>query len=138
MWLTVRSGGVGLVGVVVLHGELDLATQPALERGLAVLLRGGYTRVVADLGGVGFADLSGLRPLVRAQRQVRSDGGWLRLAGPPRSARRILAVTDLGDILPVYPDVYEAFADRDGKGVPPVPRDGGQDGMGDRAGLPQG
>ncbi|ONH27504.1 STAS domain-containing protein [Pseudofrankia asymbiotica] len=128
MWLAVHAGKVGPVGVVHVRGELDLATRPRLEQGLDALLDSGCARIVVDLGEVEFADLSGLDLLARAQRRARAEGGWLRVAAPPWGVRRILAVTDLGDILPVYPDAYEAITDagRPRTG-PPMPRRSDED-----------
>lgn len=60
-----------------LHGELDLAAGPALERALAATDGG---PVVLDLSGLWFADLTGVRLLLAAQERL---GARLTLRTPP-------------------------------------------------------
>jgi anti-sigma B factor antagonist len=124
MWLALHAGRIGPVGVIYLRGELDLATQPRLEGGLGDLLDTGCTRIVVSLDGIEFVDLSGLGLLARTHLMLRSAGGWLRLAAPPHGVRRLLALTDLRDSLPVYPDVYAAITDAERVHIaPPTARD---------------
>lgn len=121
MWLALHAGRIGRVGVVYLRGELDLATQPRLETGLRDLLDDGCTRIVVDLDDLDFLDLSGLGLLARTQELLRARGGWLRLAAPTSGARRILALTDLRDTLPAYPDVYAAITNAGPVEIAPPP-----------------
>ena len=80
--------------LVVLHGDLDLATGPQLE---AVLVA--QTGPVAvDLRELSFIDLSGLRALLKAEAESRQDGQNLRFI-PGRAVRRLFALADMPDKL---------------------------------------
>jgi stage II sporulation protein AA (anti-sigma F factor antagonist) len=69
--------------VLVLRGELDLATVPLLEDHLNRTMRSGAS-VVIDLAGLGFIDSTGLEVLLRADRQLRAaDGQLVLLSGSP-------------------------------------------------------
>ena len=80
--------------VLTLRGELDLATVPLLQEHLDRAVRGRGT-VVIDLSGLRFIDSSGLRVLVRAERQLRASGGRLVLVRGPRAGRRVFELTGL-------------------------------------------
>ena len=76
--------------VLVVHGELDAATAPALAARLAA---DASIRVI-DLRHVTFVDARGLRPLLlTASRE--ENGAALTLRAPSRVARRLLALTGL-------------------------------------------
>ena len=60
---------------VELHGSLDTATAPELERGLAPLLDGGLHQLVFDLGGLKFVSSAGLRVFGMARKRLREGGG---------------------------------------------------------------
>ena len=55
----------------------------------------GKGAVVIDLSGLRFIDSSGLRVLVRAERELRDSGGQLVLVRGPRAVRRVFALTSL-------------------------------------------
>ena len=74
--------------VLILGGDLDLATVPLLQEHLDRAMRSGAV-VVIDLAGLGFIDSSGLEVLVRADRQLRASGGQLVLLGGSRAVYRV-------------------------------------------------
>jgi len=80
--------------VLILGGELDLATAPVLQEKLDRAKRG-RGAVVIDLSGLRFIDASGLHMLVRAERQLRASGGQLVLVRGPRAVRRVFELTGL-------------------------------------------
>ena len=78
-------------GVVVIHGDIDLAGGRALEDHLHA--GNGRTPTVFDLTDVDFIDSSGLRTLLVAGRRARDDGQLLELRNPTPAVRRILEIT---------------------------------------------
>jgi anti-anti-sigma factor len=60
---------------VELHGSLDTATAPDLERGLAPLLDDGVRQLVFDLAGLKFVSSAGLRVFGMARKRLRESGG---------------------------------------------------------------
>jgi len=82
----------GRRAVLALAGELDLATLPVAERALAQARAGGARRLVLDLGGVSFLDVSGLRLIFSAHDEWGED---LRVVGAG-AGRDLLAFSGLG------------------------------------------
>jgi anti-anti-sigma factor len=82
--------------VVVIRGEVDMATAPQLAECLAALAD---RNVVVDLSGVPFLDSSALSVLVHARKVVRENGHTLRVTGEDDNVRTVLEVTGLLDAL---------------------------------------
>jgi anti-sigma B factor antagonist len=109
--IQVSGDGAARCLLVRVHGEIDLATAPVLERRLDALIRRRIDVLVVDLSEVPFCDVSGLNALLRVQADLRTRGGRLRVLGPCQSLGRMLSVLGLNDGLPV-----EEAAGRDGAG----------------------
>jgi anti-sigma B factor antagonist len=108
-----ESGGP--CGVLVLvHGEVDLATAPVLERRLDALIADGVGEVLVDLSDVAFCDVAALNVLLRAQAELSSHGGRLRLLSPCPSLGIMLSTLGLGDRLRVQSSAGGDGAQRDG------------------------
>jgi anti-anti-sigma factor len=91
--LIVRSRGKGIL--LVLQGELDVATTPELETSLVAP---SGRRVVVDLREVSFADATALRALLRAEARSRQNGRNLAfIAGD--AVQRLMDVLGLQDAL---------------------------------------
>ncbi len=75
--------------VLVLSGELDLASAPMLERELREAEAASPSRLVIDLGGLAFMDSTGLQALLRARERANTNGHQLALTAcsAPGSAR---------------------------------------------------
>jgi anti-sigma B factor antagonist len=89
--------------VVVVAGDLDLATVPRLEQALtsALAVACDVTRVVVDLRAVEFIDSSGLTALIKAHRRAGDDGRPLVLRAPSARVMRTLELTQLDSVLDV-------------------------------------
>jgi anti-sigma B factor antagonist len=99
------------------HGELDIATVPALQHELEALLGKGVQRLVLDLSGVPFCDVPALNLLVRIQCQLSSRGGYLMVLGACRPLRIMISALGLDGYLPL---MLPAAADRARKDGPPA------------------
>jgi anti-anti-sigma factor len=113
--IDVSSGRCPGYVVVALCGELDQSHADWLARALSAAVAPG-SRVIVDLEGLAFIDCSGLSAMVSAWKQVRQTGGDLRLAGPQQLVLRLLSLTDLTELLPVFASVDQAAND-DGKSL---------------------
>jgi anti-sigma B factor antagonist len=89
------SGRVRLVVV----GELDLASAPLLEAALEEQ-NAAQVSVLLDLAGVTFMDSSGLKVLVKASREARSNG-WAFAVDPQvgDAVRTVFDVVDAGHVI---------------------------------------
>jgi anti-sigma B factor antagonist len=101
------------VPVVTTPAEIDFTTAEQLRM---VLLRAAarrQTTVVVDMTRTRFCDSAGLAVLVRAHRRALAEGGELRLAIPADGAiARILAITRLDSVIPLFGSLEEALTSR--------------------------
>ncbi|MGH3828401.1 MAG: STAS domain-containing protein [Pseudonocardiaceae bacterium] len=88
---------------VRLRGELDLLTAPRLERLLDQLRCDGHRQISLDLSGLEFLSAAGLSVFLHTDQALRTVGGRLVLTQPTRTARRILAITELDTTLNIHP-----------------------------------
>jgi anti-sigma B factor antagonist len=96
--------------VVLIVGELDAATAPALRDELVALSVDGIDRVVLDCRRLEFVDSFGLGVIVAAKKRLSQHGNALCLVveTDQRTIRRLLEITGLDQVLPVHPTVAEA------------------------------
>jgi anti-sigma B factor antagonist len=105
--LTIETRPADDVVIVVLRGEIDLASAGALERALHAA-EAGQDRLVVDLGGLSFIDSTGIHVLLEAQR--RTDGR-LSLRRGPEDIHRVFELTRAADYF-----VFEDGPAREGQG----------------------
>ena len=86
---------------VVLDGEIDIATAPAIRRILLAAISGGNVQLAVNMSGVTFIDAAGIGVLVAAANRARQAGGGLSLLAPSPQVRRLLDVFHLDAILPI-------------------------------------
>jgi anti-sigma B factor antagonist len=108
--------------IVALRGVLDVADAASV----AVALTAAAARqrdIIIDLAGLQFIDSSGVAALVRGRRQARHAGRELLLAAPQQQVLRVLTLTRLIDVFPVYASLAEAVdsAGHSPRVVVPVP-----------------
>jgi anti-sigma B factor antagonist len=105
---TFTTSTVGDTAVLHCRGELDLAARLGLAGGLADLIVTGASRVVVDLTETSFLDCGSVGVLE----------AFAGLFTPPRRMivvcshglpRRVLAITDLDQAIPVVPTLVEAL-----------------------------
>ena len=94
--------------VVVVNGEVDLATAPELDK--AVDFSGDIGVLVLDLGGVAFMDSTGLRSLIAAQDAAESKRKALRIVAGD-AVTRLVELTGLQHRLALFADRAAATAD---------------------------
>jgi anti-sigma B factor antagonist len=103
------SGECGGHVVVALRGELDLLYALAVATALAAVAAR-QPRIIVDLAGLEFIDVSGIAALARGRRHARNAGGDLLLAAPRRPVRRVLTIVWEADGFAIHASVAEAAA----------------------------
>jgi len=108
--LEFRSENVGgkSVNVIVVQGDLDAYSAPRLREVLTDLIAGGSDWIVVDCCTLEYIDSSGLGALVAGLKQMSDHNGTLALAEPNDSVRRVLQVTGLDRLFPLYGNLAEA------------------------------
>jgi anti-sigma B factor antagonist len=97
-------------GVLEVKGEVDLYTSPQLKEKVTEMIEQGNSRLVIELTGVGFMDSSGLGVLVTALKRARERDGSLSLVCTEGSVHKVLTITGLDRVFPIYESVSEATA----------------------------
>ena len=107
MNLEARQGGM-----LVLHCEGKLIYQQEAQRLSSIVseVLPSAGRMVVDLAGVKDVDSSGLSELVMAHMWADAAGFDLRFAGPNKTVRYLLELTNLVSVFDIYPSVPEAVA----------------------------
>jgi anti-anti-sigma factor len=109
--LRIAQRAVGMVEVIELGGELDLASAPAVAARVDALRANGRpARVVVDLSELEFCDSTGLRALIGAATEIRAAGGRLVLSVGEGNVARLLAITGAAEWLEIHPDLDTALA----------------------------
>lgn len=100
----------GEVPVVTVKGEIDVATAPALRERLVAHDADPAPVVVVDLTDVTFIDSTALGVLVGAYRRLGDAGSVLRLVVTEARILKVLEITDLMSVFPVFDSVAAAVA----------------------------
>lgn len=81
--------------VIVVSGELDLASAPALEEELNRALTNGADLLIVDLRELEFIDSTGLGLLIKANRQAEAAGRRFAIVRGQSQVQRLLGVTGI-------------------------------------------
>jgi anti-sigma B factor antagonist len=88
--------------LVVLRGDLDIATAPELRECLVKVIGEG-TRIVIDLEAVDFLDSAGLGILVGGLKRARTRGGEVELVCSSHDVLKPLEITGLDRVFTIHP-----------------------------------
>ena len=108
MPFTVRCDDRGAWRVLAVHGEIDMASAPALRQEVVREVADGSRKLIIDLSDVDFIDSIGLGVLVGALKRVRTHDGELELVCPSRRLRRVFTITDLHRIFILHESLEAA------------------------------
>jgi anti-sigma B factor antagonist len=98
--------------VIVVAGEIDMATAPMLERALTAAIEAGDGAVVLDLCDVTFFDSSGLRAAIVAHRDLNERGRRLAVVCDPTGhVRRTFGLAGVAELLELHPSRAAALDD---------------------------
>lgn len=81
--------------VIVIGGELDIATTPRLQAKIDEAELSGASEIVVDLGAVSFIDSSGVNVLVQLHRRARAGAQQLLILPGPLQVQRVFTLTGL-------------------------------------------
>jgi anti-sigma B factor antagonist len=97
------------VPVVTAPEEVDISNAPLLQKALLQAAGPEHVLVVVDMSRTRFCDSAGLNALISADRRARADGGEVRLVITGGSVVRIVALTGVDRVIPIYASLEEAL-----------------------------
>jgi anti-sigma B factor antagonist len=108
--MEIQARQVGGVTILTLVGSIDALTAPRITEFIQGQIAQGHARLVADFKGVDYTSSAGLRVLLGAIKESRSQSGDMRLAGVQPDVFKVLNLSGFTNILKLYPDLDAAVA----------------------------
>lgn len=99
-----------IVSVLRVSGYVDTTTSPDLERRLQALLRENRYHIVVDLASVEYISSAGWGIFISEIREIRENGGDLKLAGMIPDVKEVFDLLEFENILKAYTDSDLAVA----------------------------
>ncbi|HEX6300422.1 MAG TPA: STAS domain-containing protein [Acidimicrobiia bacterium] len=94
--------------VLIVQGEVDLATSPRLSAQCLELAERGRTKVVVDASEVSFIDATGIRAFIEGRTAILKNGSSFNVV-PSRQVRRLFDLVDLHEMFPGFSSTDEAL-----------------------------
>ena len=107
----VQARRKGTALILVVGGELDLASSGELEREVRLALDSDAASVIVDLREVEFIDSTGLGVLVKAHQQAGEAGREFALVRGASQVQRLLSLTGLAERLTMADTPEEVIGD---------------------------
>jgi anti-anti-sigma factor len=98
------------VFVMRLKGRFVTGSHAEVASARSQLQGNGVANAVVDLGEVPYIDSTGLAFLVDLYKILQARGGQLTLAGANARVLEVLALTRIGELIPVFDDQESAVA----------------------------
>jgi anti-sigma B factor antagonist len=98
------------VSILRVSGYVDTTTSPDLERRLQALLKERRFHIVVDLASVEYISSAGWGIFISEIREIRENGGDLKLAGMIADVREVFDLLEFENILKAYADSEQAIA----------------------------
>ena len=98
------------VSILRVSGYVDTTTSPELERRMQALLREKRYHIVVDLARVEYISSAGWGIFISEIREIREQGGDLKLAGMIADVREVFDLLEFENILQSYPESDLAVA----------------------------
>jgi anti-anti-sigma factor len=98
------------VAVVTMPDEIDIANAEDVRDTLLAVLNQGITTLIVDMTQTAFCACAGAAAFARAQQRARAGGGQVRLVARAPIVRRLLAITSVDHLIPVFDSVSAARA----------------------------
>ena len=98
------------ITTVAVRGSVDALTAPDLARVIVDQIAEGHVYLVVDLTGVEFMSSAGLRTLLGAVKESRSQGGDLRIASTNPGIDKVLKMSGFNNIAKVFTSNADAVA----------------------------
>jgi anti-anti-sigma factor len=107
--LSVRVESMGLLDIVNVQGEIDLASAQKLRNSLDALVGNGH-HIIVKLNEVTYTEACGVRILAEAYARAKSLNQNLVLVAPSPMMRRVLKMVAFDQAIPIFDSIKDASA----------------------------
>ena len=109
--ITITERQAGDVTILDLNGKVTIGEGSVALRGtIRRVLGEGKTKLLLNLGSVGYIDSSGIGELVSSFTAVSKEGGTLKLLNLTEKIQDLLAITKLLTVFDVFENEGEALS----------------------------
>ena len=109
--ITISERQAGDVTILEMEGKVTIGEgSVALRTTIRRLLGDGKTKILLNLGKVGYIDSSGIGELVSSFTAVNKEQGTLKLLNLTQKIQDLLAITKLLNVFDVFENEDEALA----------------------------
>lgn len=108
--MEIQDRQMGNVTILSLKGSIDAMMAPKITEFIQGQIARGNINLVGDLAGVDYTSSAGLRVLLGAIKDTRSQGGDLRLTGVQPDVLKVLTLSGFTNILKMFDSVDEAVS----------------------------
>lgn len=108
--MEIQDRQMGNVTILSLKGSIDAMMAPKITEFIQGQVARGNINLVGDLAGVDYTSSAGLRVLLGAIKDTRSQGGDLRLTGVQPDVLKVLTLSGFTNILKMFDSVDEAVS----------------------------
>jgi anti-anti-sigma factor len=110
--MEIERSNEGDVTIVAVHGVIKLGeSAKTFSRILEEVLQDETEKVLVDLEGIDHVDSTGLGELVGYLQRFEEQGRRIAFAKPAGRLRRLLQLTRLDEVMPIYEDRGRAVAE---------------------------
>lgn len=108
--VSVMSGNPSGVAILKVKGYLDTTTAHELEQTLSDLVARNEYKLVLDLSGVNYISSAGWGIFISEIKNIRNNGGDLKLAGMVGDVHEVFQLLEFNTILDAYESTGQAVA----------------------------
>jgi anti-sigma B factor antagonist len=108
--MEIQEKQVDGVTILSLTGSIDAMTAPKINEFIEGHIARGNFKLVADMSGVDYTSSAGLRVLLGAIKETRSQSGDLRLTGVQPNVQKVLTLSGFTNILKMFQTLEAAIA----------------------------
>jgi anti-sigma B factor antagonist len=108
--MDIQDKQVGEVTILTLKGSIDAMTAPKITEYINGVVAKGHIYLVADFSVVDYTSSAGLRVLLGAIKDTRSQSGDMRLAGVQPDVLKVLSLSGFTNILKMFDTTDAAVA----------------------------
>lgn len=104
------AGSKNPIAILSLDGYIDSATSLRMDEGIDTVLKQRLYNIVVDLSEVGYISSAGWGVFISKIKDIRDNGGGLKIAGMRPDVRDVFDLLGFAHIIEAHPSVDEAVA----------------------------
>lgn len=108
--MDIKDKNIDGVTVITLAGSIDAMSAPKITEFIQNQIANGNIKLVVDMHGVDYTSSAGLRVLLGAIKETRTQGGDMRLAAVQPDVLKVLKLSGFINILKMFDDQDAAVA----------------------------